>query len=188
MFLGDNAIKTWSYLVMLTGRRDYVNGNKVNDKKTWTLWDQPSSGKGDGEVVLKWDKKKRGLSVSVFGLVRRLRRPRSKDVSWVLSNTQKPNHRIPQNKLSNTQHRIIKYPKTKLPNTQNNHQIPKTIIRYQYVAVSILQSHIQYKVSYQRVVFSFMHGPLHWRNDSSCKSSSRWGMIGALLRLNTIIL
>ena len=146
----------------------------------------------------------------MFGLVRRLRQPRSKDVSWVLSNTQKPNHRIPQNKLSNTrknyqtpknqiieyrktnyqipQNRIIKYPKTKLSNTQNNHQIPKTIIRYQYVAVSILQSHIQYKVSYQRVVFSFMHGPLHWRNDSSCKSSSRWGMIGALLRLNTIIL
>ena len=173
---------------MLTGRRDYVNGNKVNDKKTWTLWDQPSSGKGDGEVVLKWDKKKRGLSVSVFGLVRRLRRPRSKDVSWVLSNIQKPNHRIPQNKLSNTQHRIIKYPKTKLPNTQNNHQIPRTIIRYQYVAVSILQSHIKYKVSYQGVVFIFMHGPLHWRNDFSCKSSSRWGIIGALLRLNTIIL
>ena len=106
---------------------------------------------------------------------------KSPNTSNKLSNTPKPNYQIPQN-------RIIKYPKTKLSNTQNNHQIPKTIIRYQYVAVSILQSHIQYKVSYQRVVFSFMHGPLHWRNDFSCKSSSRWGIIGALLRLNTIIL
>ena len=147
---------------MWTGRRDFVHGNKLNDIKTWTLWDQPSQRKSDKEVVFKWGKKKRGLSVSGSGLVRRLRQPRSKDVSWVLSNIQKPNHRIPQRKLSKTRKKY-KFPKTDLSNipkpnyisntpqlnyisntpkpnyqTKLNYQIPETIIIYQSICCCLI--------------------------------------------------
>ena len=111
---------------MLTGRRDFVNGNKI---KNLNIMRPAIFREGRWRGCFKMgQKEKRPLGLSVrtcaqtqaaseqrcqLGVIKHPK-TKSPNTSNKLSNTPKPNYQIPQN-------RIIKYPKTKLSNTQNNH-------------------------------------------------------------------